>query len=273
MSTPPTVLVTGASGLLGRKLLARPGGAGFRIRAVSRRAPRATGRDAAVEWVRADLATGDGLEAALAGADVLLHAASSPRKDTERTDVAGTERLLAAAHAAGVRHAIYVSIVGVDRIPVAYYRYKLAAEGVVERGGVPWTILRGTQFHDFIDAIFRQATRLPVALIPKRWLGQPVHATEFADALWECVAGEPRGRAPDVAGPEVLSYGDMLRTWMAARGMKKPLLNLPLPGSASAALRQGHGTAPDRAVGRLTWGEWVRGKYGPATARTAPSRS
>src|SRR4051812_20851639 len=129
-----TVVVTGASGVLGQSLLSRTAAAGWRVRAVS----RAEGRSSeAVEWVRADLATGAGVDAAVAGADVLIHAASSPRRDTAVTDVEGTRRLLAAARAAGVAHVVYVSIVGVDRIPLAYYRAKRDAELAVEAAGVP----------------------------------------------------------------------------------------------------------------------------------------
>ena len=199
------------------------------------------------------------------GVDTIIHAASSPRADTSRTDVEGTRRLLAAAHGAGVRHVIYVSIVGIDRVPYPYYRHKLAAEDVVRGGGVPWTVLRGTQFHDLMDFWMRRFTRFPIGFVPKSWLGQPIHVDEFADGLWACVAAGPSGRAPDVAGPEVLTWGDMLRAWLAARRVRKLVLNLPLFGRVAAAFKRGYATAPERAVGRVTWGEWLRTKY-PATA-------
>ena len=257
-----TVLLTGASGVLGRSLLSRPAAAGHRVKAMSRRA--AVSEDAArgVEWLRADLATGEGLEAAVTGAETVIHAASDARGDARRTDVEGTARLLDAARRAGVRHVVYVSIVGIDRVPFPYYRHKLATEEVVRGAGVPWTICRGTQFHDFMDFLFRRMTRPPVALVPAGFRGQPIHVDEFADALWRCVAAGPAGRAPDVAGPEVLLYRNMLRTWMSAQGMRKPVLPLPIPGPIAAGFRHGHVTAPDRAVGRVTWDAWVRAKYG-----------
>ena len=84
----------------------------------------------------------------------------------------------AAARQAGVRHIVYVSIVGIDRVPYPYYRYKLMAEDVVRSGSVPWTILRGTQFHHFMDSLFRRFTRFPIGFLPKSWLCQPVHVED-----------------------------------------------------------------------------------------------
>jgi uncharacterized protein YbjT (DUF2867 family) len=265
MAESSTVLITGASGMLGRSLLARPAATGYRVRAMSHRAGAArpaAGRSPGTEWVVADLATGDGVEAAVAGIDTIIHAASDPRGDARRTDVEGTERLLAAAEAGGVRHVVYVSIVGIDRVPYPYYRRKLETEDRIRSATVPWTILRGTQFHGFMDRLFRRFARYPVAFVPKSWLGQPVHVDEFADALWDCVVAGPGRRAPDVAGPEVLRYGDMMRAWLAAQRMRKPVLNLPIWGSMAAAFRSGGVTAPGRAVGRTTWRQWLAMRYG-----------
>lgn len=259
LDRPRRVLVTGATGVLGRSLLGRPAAAGYTVRGSGRGGPP---EGAGIEWARADLATGEGLEAAVSEVDTIIHAASSPRAETERIDVQGTMRLLEAARSAGVRHVVYVSIVGIDGIPFAYYRHKLAAEREVEAGRVPWTILRGTQFHDLMDGMFAGMMKLPVGFLPKDFRSQPVHVDDFADVLWECAAAPPARRAPEVGGPEVLRFGDMIHPWMAAHGMKKPVLNLPLPGALAAALRQGKATTPDRAVGTLTWAEWLAARYG-----------
>jgi uncharacterized protein YbjT (DUF2867 family) len=257
------VVITGASGTLGTSLLARPAAAGWQLRGVSRGAGHET--DGTIEWARADLTTGEGLAAAVADADVLIHAASAPRGDTLGTDVEGTRRLLAAARAGGVGHVVYVSIVGVDRIPVTYYQAKLAAERVVEGAGVPWTVVRGTQFHGFVDALCRPLARLPVALAPAGLPVQPIDVDDFADALWAHAAVGPRGRAPDVGGPEVLAWPEVMRAWLRARGSRKPVLPLPVPGRVAAALRRGEGTAPEGRAGRLTWASWLARRYGAAS--------
>ena len=257
-----TVLVTGAAGTLGQAFLRSRASASYLVRGMSRR-PR-PGSDAAPTgvWARADLGSGDGLDAAVAGADVIVHAATDARGDTSRTDVDGTARLIAAARRAGVGHVVYISIVGIERIPIAYYRHKLAAEDIVRNSAVPWTIVRGTQFHDFMDELCRRMTRFRIALVPAGFRGQPIDVNEFADAVWRCIGDGPGERAPDVAGPEVLTYAEMVRSWMSAQGARKPMLRIPLPGRAAAALRRGDGTAPDCAVGRITWTAWLRDRYG-----------
>jgi uncharacterized protein YbjT (DUF2867 family) len=263
----PRVLITGASGLLGRQLLARPASASHRIRATSRgRVPRTDagtrahgGADGAdVEWVRADLATGEGLGEALRGVEVVVHAATAPGRAAHATDVAGTERLLRAAAKAGVQHVVYVSIVGVDRVPVDYYRRKLDAETLVRAGALPWTIVRGTQFHPFMASILRRLAFGPIGIAPVGFRCQPLDAGEFADALWQTVDERPAGRTRDVGGPEVLTWEAMLRAWLAARGRSPRVLALPVPGAAAAALRRGDGTAPAHATGRVTWEAWLR---------------
>jgi uncharacterized protein YbjT (DUF2867 family) len=255
------VLLTGASGLLGRHLLTRRGAREHSIRAMRHRASVAESHQGVLE-VSGDLATGEGVAAALSGVDVVLHAASDPRGDSRRTDVEGTARLVAAAADAGVRHLVYVSIVGVDRIPITYYRHKHEAEQLVARATVPWTIVRATQFHDFMDRLFARLTRYPIAVVPAGIVGQPIDVDEFADVLWELLARGPAGRAPDVAGPQVLSYREMLADWLLAQRMQKLVIPLPLPGKVGRALRRGEGTAPRHPVGRLTWEAWLARRYG-----------
>ncbi len=145
-----SVLVTGGTGTLGQALTPQLRQAGYTLRVMSRRdAPAGI----TVEWARASLETGEGLDTAVAGTEVIIHAASSSTRRAQQVDVVGTERLLAAAHRAGVGHFIYISIVGIEQVPFPYYRYKLAAEKLVEAGGVPWSILRTTQFHNLLDLL------------------------------------------------------------------------------------------------------------------------
>ncbi len=129
---PPTafftmrVLVTGGTGILGRRLVLRLLRAGYAVRVLSRRGPQSNANPE-VEWTQGDLETGMGLGQAVQHADVILHAASSPFRRTQRVDVRGTEQLLKHTRAAGTSHFVYVSIVGIDRIPLGDYRHKLAA--------------------------------------------------------------------------------------------------------------------------------------------------
>src|SRR5207244_2439574 len=146
---PMTILVTGAAGHLGRDFVRIAAAAGHTIQALSRQPAPAGG---SLRWVTGDLSTGDGLAAAVDGMDAVVHAAGEPR-NALAVDVDGTRRLSDAAHQAGVSHFVFVSILGVDRIPAAYYRHKLAAERIVADSGVPFSILRASQFHYFVDML------------------------------------------------------------------------------------------------------------------------
>src|SRR3954470_20848613 len=98
---------------------------------------RRAGIPAAREWAVMDLASGTGIDEAVAGVDAVVHAASDPKR-SQAADVEGTRALVEACRRGGVGHLVYVSIVGIDRIPVRYYQHKLAAEGIVSAGRVPW---------------------------------------------------------------------------------------------------------------------------------------
>ena len=253
------VLVTGGTGVLGRELTPRLVKVGYTVRIMSRReAPPGT----TVEWARASLERGEGLTAAVAGADVIVHAASSPFKRTQQVDVAGTGRLLAAARQAGAGHFIYISIVGIDRIPFFYYRHKLAAEKLIESGGVPWSNLRTTQFHNLIDLWLHMLARTPFILpVPTDLPFQPMDASEVAALLVESVSAGPAGRLPDAGGPEVLTMGRMAEAWRQASGLRLPIVHLPLLGKAAAGFRRGDHTIPNRKTGRITWTEWLGRQY------------
>jgi uncharacterized protein YbjT (DUF2867 family) len=230
------VLVTGGTGVLGRAVAAGLTTAGHDVRIMSR-----TGT------VRGDLRTGDGLDAAVASATAVVHCASDPR-DSRRVDVDGTRRLVDAARRAGHPHMIYISIVGVDRIPYPYYRAKAEAEREIALSGLPWTTLRATQFHEFTADLLGQLTRLPVVPAPRGWRFQPVDVREVAARLVTAVDTGAGGRLPDLGGPEVLTVAELARAYLSAAGRRRPIVPLPVPGRFSAALRAGANLSPgDRA--------------------------
>ncbi|HEV2744703.1 MAG TPA: NAD(P)H-binding protein [Rubrobacter sp.] len=256
------VLVTGGTGSLGRRVVDRLRGPGYEVRTLSRSA-RGAGA------VRGDLLTGEGLARALEGVDVLIHCASSPGKPRQ-TDVEGTGRLLEEAGRAGVSHFVFISIVGVDRNPyLAYYRAKLEAERIVERCPVPWTILRTTQFHEFVLKQIRLLERLPVMMVPRGFLLQPMDIGEVADRMVEFALSEPAGRVPDIGGPEVRTLSDLARSYLKATGRRRRVVEVPVPGKAARALREGALLAPDQAYGEIRWedflGQTIQPKEGDGT--------
>jgi uncharacterized protein YbjT (DUF2867 family) len=249
------VLVTGGTGSLGSRVVERLRAAGREARILSRGGRPGT--------VRGDLLTGEGLLEAVAGVGTIVHCASSPTR-TRRTDVEGTERLLRAAHRAGVSHFLFISIVGVDRNPhFPYYGAKLEAERMVERSPLPWTILRATQFHEFVLMQIRTLDRLPVLLVPRSLPLQPIDIGEVAGRMTELALAEPAGHAPDIGGPEIGTFAGFARTYGESVGRRKRVIEVPVPGKTARAFRDGAQVTPEHRYGKVTWEEYLRQRVHP----------
>ena len=250
------ILVTGGAGVLGRLVVKHLSEAGYPVRGMSRRAR--PGEDwPGAEWAQADLETGEGIEAAVEGAEIIVHCAGSGKGDEEKA-----RKLVGAASRAGVRHLVYISVVGADRIPVGsfvdramfgYFASKLAAERVVAESGLPWTTLRAAQFHYLILMVAQQMARLPVIPLPAGFRFQPVDEGEVAARLAELALGKPAGLVPDMAGPKVYSMAELLRGYLRASHRQRPIIPVWLPGKAARAFREGANLAPERSVGQRTW--------------------
>jgi uncharacterized protein YbjT (DUF2867 family) len=265
-------LLTGATGTLGTALRPRLADAGHEVVAASRDPP--SGDATAAEWVELDLGEGTGIEAAVGGVEVIVHAATAPQGDTEAVDVEGTKRLLDAAADAGVTNFVYPSIVGVDEIPFSYYEHKLAAEEAIEASSVPETVVRATQFHEFVDGLLSGVAKLPLWPLPTRLESQPIDVREAADEIVRHATPEPAGRVPAVGGPEVLRLGEMAKSYREARGLRRPIVRVPLPGEVASGFRAGEATCPDRTVGTTTWATWLDREYGSGERETeTPSAS
>lgn len=251
------ILVTGGSGALGYELIPRLAKAGYSIRGMSRR-PAPAGIGDEIEWRQADLESKTGWEDALSDVDTIVHCASSALNRMRQVDVDGTARLLELARAARVKHVVYISIVGIDRIPFTYYRAKLAAEKLIESSAIPWSILRATQFHTLIDLALRGLTRVPLFLmLDTRLQFQLIDPGEVADCLVDCVKRGPRERLPDIGGPQVQSFGDLAQIWLASRRIKRRLVHVPFPGKLAAGFRAGLNCVPGEPYGKVTWAQWL----------------
>lgn len=239
---PTGILVTGGTGTVGRLVAARLLADGHDVRVASRR----TG---------VDLVTGTGLAAVLETKPAVVHCASDTAH-AGRTDVQATRGLLAAAHRAGCPHLVYISIVGVDRNPYAYYRRKYATEQLIEGGQTPWTILRTTQFHELFHEIFHRLTRSPVVPTSSSFKVQPIAAAEVADRLAELATAGPRGRVADLGGPQILTIREMITTYLAVTRRRRLQIPVPLPGKVGRAFRDSAAIAP-RLGGTQTWRQYL----------------
>ncbi|MBC2905186.1 SDR family oxidoreductase [Streptomyces cupreus] len=244
-----SILVTGGTGTLGRLVVERLGADGHEVRVLSRH----------TQPYAVDLREGGpGLDAAVSGVDTIVHCASSPRGGDEEA----ASHLIAAARRAGVGHLVYISIVGVDRVPFGYYRSKLAVEKLIENSGVGFTILRATQFHDLLVQVFGVLSKPPVMLLPAGVRDQPVDVAEVADRLVELALAAPAGRVEDMAGPEARALDSLARAYLKATGRKRRVVNVPLAGKAYRAFRAGGHLAPERAVGKGTFDEHLAVRFG-----------
>jgi uncharacterized protein YbjT (DUF2867 family) len=249
------VLVTGGTGALGRHVVNQLRSQGHRARILSRN-PKGQ-----VDAVQGDLSTGAGLLEAVSGMDAVIHAATQLTK-LHATDVVGTRRLLAMAREEGVKHAVYVSIAGMEGVAYPYYKAKLAAEAVVQENIVPWSILRATQFHTLMETFLEAFSRTPfLATVPFKWQFQPVDPSEVAARLVEVVVKEPAGHLPDFGGPEPRIFKSIAESWLKARKLNKKLVPLPLPFKFSRHFASGRLLIPEHTDGKITFEQYLEEKY------------
>ncbi|GAA4369186.1 SDR family oxidoreductase [Agromyces bauzanensis] len=246
------LLVTGGTGNIGRRVVPLLREAGRDIRILSRH-PRSAAPG--IEQVEGDTVLGHGLAAALDGVDVVLHLAGGAKGD----DIAA-RNLSAAAREAGVRHLVLISVVGADRMPIGYFRAKAEAERIIAESGVPWTVLRAAQLHDFVLPVARSMSRMPLLPVPGGLRFEPVDGDEAAKRLAELALGDPAGRVADIAGPEVLDVPALVATFTAATGARQRRGHLPirLPGAVGRAYRAGENLAGEGALrGARTWAGYL----------------
>jgi uncharacterized protein YbjT (DUF2867 family) len=248
-----TMLITGGTGTLGGHVLPRLHEAGQDLRVLSR-----TGRQPTdgVQYVTGDLLTDEGTERAVDGVHTILHMAGGPKGDDK-----ATANLVRAAVKAGVQHIIYISVIGADRVPLGYFRAKHGAEQAITGSGIPWTTLRAAQFDDLVYTVVSKMGSFPIVPDPKPIRFQPVDSRDVADRLVDLTLATPAGLVPDLAGPKVYSMAELVRSYLTARGKKKPFLPVPMAGKVGKAYRNGDNlTLTGATIGKRTWEEFLAEK-------------
>lgn len=261
------ILLTGGTGHLGQAIAYRLKQQDHQVRIFARH-PRG---DREFEWFRGDLATGEGVREAVAGAETIIHAATnSPAARRGRftvgdflrspadVDVDGTRLLLSEAEEAGIEHFVHVSIVGLEHLRrVPYSRRKLEAEQIVRSSGVPWSIVRATGFYWLLERMLQKMLERRIVALPAHALMAPVDSDEFAEFIVECVADGPRGEREDFAGPQTLSMIELMEEYLTARGGRRRIRRAPLPRRVQTAMTAGN-TSADARLGTTTWAQWLR---------------
>lgn len=244
------ILVTGGTGTIGRQVVPLLQAAGGKVRVLSR---HPGDRGDGIEYLAVDLLTGEGLDRAVDGVDVILHLAGGPKGDE-----VGTRNLVEAAERAQVRHLVHISVTAVDQLPLTYFKSKLGAEQAVRASSVPWTVLRVAQLHDFVWNAVRAMAKLPVLPVPGGLRFQPVDSRDVAERLAELTLGEPQGLVPDLVGPKVYSLAELARDYLRTTGKRRLSVPIRVPGKAGKVYRAGGNlTLSGAAVGTHTWEEFV----------------
>ncbi|NEW42437.1 SDR family oxidoreductase [Nocardia cyriacigeorgica] len=246
---PSNILVTGGTGTLGRHVTPMLSRAGVPFRVLSRHGGHI--RDG-IEFVTGDLLKNEGIDAAVADVDTILHLAGDAKTDAETT-----RTLMTAAARAGVGHVVYISVTAPDSLPVRYYRQKTAAEKAVVESGVPWTTLRAAQFHDLVFTIVSTLAKSPVTPAPGGMRFQSVESAEVARRLVELTLGEPSGLVRDLVGPEVLELPEVTRQYLRATGKRRLLLPVRIPGALGRAYRAGDNLVFGCDEGKRTWADFL----------------
>jgi len=253
----PKFLVTGGTGLLGKEIVNQLIFAGKDVAILTTQATP----DVSVKatFFNGDLITGKGLSSAVAGKDVIIHCASNPQ-NFEQTDILGTKNLLNAINKSQPPHLVYISIVGVDRSNYPYYEAKRCVEDLISLSGIPFTILRTTQFHPFVYKLIEGFldTSKNILEIPEGMKFQSVSLGEVASKLISVAENVPSGLLPDYGGPEIMSFETMCQIYLDV--FKRPILlqKAPLKGPRVELFRSGVNTCSNNAFGEITWATFVK---------------
>ncbi|ULT59635.1 NAD(P)H-binding protein [Neobacillus drentensis] len=249
------VLVTGSSGQLGSTLLKQLNGSDYQVKLTSRRKPEGIEH---LEWVYSDLSTGEGIEEAIKDIDVIIHAATSPIKNSKIVEVSGFKEFIGKLH--HIKHFLYPSIVGIDEIPFNYYQQKYKAENLLKNSSIPHTIVRATQFHHFVEKIFISKPLFKRYIVPGNIPFQSVDVSEFANHLIGLVEKDPQGRAEDFAGPDIMTLREMAELKININHEPNKVLNISLPGKLYKSFSDGKNTNPIRKMGKITFEEYLLNK-------------
>jgi uncharacterized protein YbjT (DUF2867 family) len=206
-----------------------------------------------------DLISGAGLTEALTGADVVVNLSNSPTFDDASPAFFRTsmDNMLAAAAKAGVGHAVILSIVGADLVPdLVYYRAKVLQEDILRAGPIPYSVVRVTQFFEFVDSVLQwtadeNTVRLPSTLV------QPMASAEVAQAVADVAVGSPLIGTRNYAGPDVFALDELGRLTLAARGDRREVVTDDTAGMFAAAKGDALIAKEGTVIVKTSYREWL----------------
>jgi uncharacterized protein YbjT (DUF2867 family) len=251
------IVVIGGSGLIGKKVVANLRERGHEAVAAS----PSSGVNAV---------TGEGLASALAGARVVVDVANAPSWEDDAVlaffETSG-RNLLAAEAAAGVGHHVALSVVGTDRLLASgYFRAKMAQEKLIKASSIPYTIVRATQFFEFVEGIAQFATEGQTVRLPPV-LMQPIAADDVAAVMADVALAEPLNGTFDLAGPEPIRQDDLVRQFLKATGDARAVVTDPKALYYGVAVNDQSLTPGEHPrLGPTRFADWLRQHAGPGAA-------
>jgi uncharacterized protein YbjT (DUF2867 family) len=251
------IVVIGGSGLIGKKVVANLRQHGHEVVAAS--------PSSGVNTV-----TGEGLAQALAGAQVVVDVANAPSWEDDAVlaffETSG-RNLLAAEAAAGVGHHVALSVVGTDRLLASgYFRAKMAQEKLIQASPIPYTIVRATQFFEFVSGIAQSATEGQTVRVPPA-LMQPIASEDVAAAVADAALAEPLNGTFDLAGPAPIRQDDLVRQFLHASGDARAVITDPKALYFGIAVNDQSLTPGDHPrLGATRFEDWLRHNPGSGAA-------
>jgi uncharacterized protein YbjT (DUF2867 family) len=207
-----------------------------------------------------DVLTGKGLDRALEGAEVEVNLTNSPTFDEASVGFfrSSMNNLLAAGERAGVRHQVILSIAGVDQVPeLVYYRAKTLQEDLLRQGPTPYSIVRATQFFEFMDALLSEASDDATVRLPSTRL-QPMAAADVADAVVEVATGAPLQGIRNVAGPDVFPLDELGKVTLAARHDNRTVVTDDKAGTFGGVTGDVLTAGPNAHLAPTHYRDWIQ---------------
>lgn len=247
---------------MGREVVRLALDAGLDVTVLSRHPPSGTSpvhHDGA-RYFQADVTTGAGLAEALQGADVVIDCLEGQFGKARKTFADGGARLLAAATVAGVRKAVLLSIINCDQSNAAFYVSKAAKERVYALSSLETVVVRATQFHSLVTAVFQAGSKVRLIPVFKGARFQTISPLDVASELLAEAVGEPSGerhRTRTIGGPDIRSMRELAEIWRKTTGRAGRLVEVPLPGEMGRYLRNGLNLVPSQRTGTDTFESWL----------------
>ncbi len=254
-----SVLLTGGTGQLGKMLLKELDMQRLSIGVLTREKEHASSSD--VGYVNGDLTDSASLNSALShDYDVVVHCASNPG-ESDIVDVTGTQNLLKATGNRNVKNFIYISIVGVDKSAYKYYQNKLGAEKLVINSGIPYTILRITQFHDFVlNRILDAGNENDVIVIPAGLKFQPIDLADVCKRIGELIESGPTNSILQIGGPEIMEIEEIVQQYQTIMKPARRIEMISTLNDFRKLFTTGINLCPDQKWGSITWRDYLSSK-------------